>query len=108
VALLSVGGAGLITGGVFAWQTGVARKALDGACVAQDDGLLCPGSASADNSRYKTNGMVRNISLAAGGTLVVAGIIAAVIPGKKSASDLEIVPTAGPQGGGLVLSARFE
>jgi hypothetical protein len=109
-----VGGVGLVGVAVGAILGGMA---MGQANSAKNDATLCPnkvctpaGRTEIDAAGGKATGST--IAFVAGGALVATGVVLVLVggPSKKEASTAPhtaLVPTAGPDGGGLALLGRF-
>jgi tetratricopeptide (TPR) repeat protein len=112
ILLIGVGGAALVTGGVFGILTLSARSDASKGCKEAPRGNLCTGDVSSAIDREKTFGLVTDIALASGIVLAGVGVYMLVSGGRDSAKVRALanspVRVAGrPGGGGLEVVGSF-
>jgi hypothetical protein len=103
----AVGVAGLAVGGVFVGLTASKKSEADsGGCETKNE-CTGPGYDLIDDAKTFAN--VANIALAAGGAMVVAGgiLILTGLGDDPKPETVSVLPTAGPDGGGVIARLRF-
>ncbi len=103
IGLLTLGGAGLVTGTAFAISAANARSDLKDICVEGESGQLCPSEAESLLNRDKTYSLVADLSFIAGAALAAGGFYLVVRSGDDDGG--EIRASAAP--GGLLLGGNF-
>lgn len=104
IGLLTLGGAGIITGTAFAISAAGARSDLEDICVEGTQGRLCPAEAESLLNRDKTYSLVADLSFIAGAALTASGLYLVIRSGKDDEGG-EIRASAAP--GGLLIGGNF-
>lgn len=111
IVLMGAGLAGVATGGVFTGLAMSSRSDAAALCAANGDDILCPEEARTALDNDRTYSIVSDISMIAGGAVAATGLVLAIVDGlqrsKKKGSAVRIIPSAGPEGGSVLLVAEF-
>ena len=109
-AVGGVGVAGLIVGGVFGGLASSAASKVKNECPKN----ICSSAQQGDLSSANTKALVSTIGLSVGGAALATGVVLFVVSRSSAKKDeaapprsAELVPSLGPQGGGLSLVGRF-
>ncbi len=103
IGLLTLGGAGLVTGTAFAISAANTRSDLKDICVEGANGQLCPSDAESLLNRDKTYSLVADLSFIAGAALAAGGFYLIVRSGDEDGG--EIRASAAP--GRLLIGGNF-
>ncbi len=104
-----LGAAGLIVGGVFGGLAASSASKLKSDCP----GNVCVSPADQSSlSSANTKALVSTIGLSAGGALLATGVVLFLVsrpgaPRDEAPRAAQLVPSFGPQGGGLSLVGAF-
>jgi hypothetical protein len=109
-AMGGIGVGGLLVGGVFGGLAASAASAVKNECAKN----VCSTPAQqSDLSSANTKALVSTVGLGVGGAALATGVILFVVSRAPAKQDdahprsAEIVPSLGPQGGGLSIVGRF-
>jgi hypothetical protein len=110
--LLGAGLGGVANGGIFAGLAMSSRTDAAALCAAYGDDIICPDAARESLDNDRTYSLVSDISMIAGGVTAAAGLVLAIVDGvqqqkNKKATAIRIIPSAGREGGSVVLVAEF-
>ncbi len=111
IVLMGAGLAGVATGGVFTGLAMSARSDAAALCAASGDDILCPLEAQTALDDDRTYSIVSDVSMIAGGAVAATGLVLAIVDGvqrkQKTGTAVRIIPSAGPEGGSVLLIAEF-
>jgi hypothetical protein len=103
IGLLTLGGAGLVTGTVFAISAANTRSELSDVCQEGQNGQLCPADAETLLDRDKTYSLVADISFIVGAAMAASGLYLVVRSGGEGGGEVRasVLP------GGFLLGGSF-
>lgn len=103
LAVTTVGLGGLGFGLFEGLRASAAVTALGAACVEVEGGLICPDVARTDAETRRSAATTAVVGLGAGGLVTLGGLVWLAL----DLRDVSVTPTAGADGGGLVVAGRF-
>jgi hypothetical protein len=111
-AVLGVGGAALVTSGVFYLLARSAVSPVTSACPSSPCAVPAGSPLPADYHDAQTKQTVSIVLAAAGGAVAVAGVVLLVTGGStapppSSAASMQLAPWLGPGSAGAALAGHF-
>ncbi len=94
ITLFAAGGAGLVTGTVFALNALDAREAAGDLCATTGTGTWCPSSASPDIARDRASALGADVAFGLSLGAIAGGVVSLVLPARVGVG-LHVGPTGG-------------